>query len=327
MFAATSVDSVRSNSSDPQSETAVEHTELPPAASMQELQIEAAVVETGLKDAYIELIVPDILPIGETLVCDVAIKDAKPGFEGMLLYYLDDVPVLAKRINSDIDIPGIKHDFEYSHKLPETVEIKVVLKCTTIFDDFELISAEAIVTLENHSKSHWMEQEAERVLAEVSDRYQGDFTLQWAINNDYSDFDKEVFVNMKGYQSRTEYLIWVNLAHQRVNVFKGSAGEWELIESFIVGTGAPRSGTKRGVTTITFKQTEWHFGSYICRPITRFWPGTGYAFHSRKLHPVTGEPTDPGIGYPISAGCVRMYNEDAEYIYDNIPLNTTVVVH
>ena len=35
---------------------------------------------------------------------------------------------------------------------------------------------------------------------------------------------------------------------------------------------------------------------------------------------------DASIGYPISHGCVRMYDEDVAYIYNNIPVGTTVVV-
>ena len=42
-----------------------------------------------------------------------------------------------------------------------------------------------------------------------------------------SNWDKNIFVNAKGYRSDSEYLVWVNLAYQRVNVFKGSRGKME----------------------------------------------------------------------------------------------------
>ena len=289
--------------------------------------VDDEVFSTGLEDAYIELIVPDYLPLYETLVCDIAILDAKPGFEGLLIWYLDGESVLEEWIVSDQNLPGISADFEYSRFTPEAADIKASLLYITEDGGIGEISAEESVKLGNYSKTHWMELEAERVLEKVSDRYQGNFTLQWAEYNDYDDFDKEVFVNMKGYKSNTDYLVWVNLSHQRVNVFKGSEGEWELVECFIVATGGPGRGTKRGVTTVTRKQDIWHFGSYIVRPIVRFWPGTGYAFHSRLLFPGTEALKDGSIGYPVSAGCVRMYCDDVWYIYNNIPDGTTVVVH
>jgi len=329
----TSVIYISPGRNDPTRDAAAEYDDLLLSASGENvsddtlLEADAGFV-SGLEDAYIELIVPDVLPINETLFCNAFIRDADPGFEGMFIWYVDGEPVLEKRIVPDVGIPGISIDFKYTRTLQESVEVKASLKSFAKVGDVEEITADAIILLENHSKSFWMEQEAERVLGLVTDRYEGDRTLEWAIDNDYTDFDKEVFVNMKGYESKTEYLLWVNLTYQRVNVFKGSAGEWELIKCFIVGTGAPGSGTKRGVTYISRRQPDgWHFGGYIVKPAVRFWPGTGYAFHSRKLHPTTGEVTDSRIGFPISAGCVRMYNEDIDYIFDNIPDDTTVVVH
>ena len=36
---------------------------------------------------------------------------------------------------------------------------------------------------------------------------------------------------------------------------------------------------------------------------------------------------DARIGFPISHGCLRMYNEDIWWLYNNIPNGTTVVVY
>ncbi|MBQ3404696.1 MAG: L,D-transpeptidase, partial [Oscillospiraceae bacterium] len=32
-------------------------------------------------------------------------------------------------------------------------------------------------------------------------------------------------------------------------------------------------------------------------------------------------------GYPVSHGCVRMYTSDVQWIYNNCPIGTTVVVY
>jgi hypothetical protein len=170
--------------------------------------------------------------------------------------------------------------------------------------------------------------EQERVLELVTLGYKGDYTLKWAEGHDYEDFEKEIWVNAKGHESKTDYLIWVNLSMQRVNIFQGSAENWSLIRSSIVGTGAPGSGTPPGVWRTTYKSAAgWTTSTYTVKPVVGFRENTGYAFHSRLYRPGTTKLSDASIGYPISHGCVRMYDEDIKYIYDNIPIGTTVVVY
>ncbi|MFB0920088.1 MAG: L,D-transpeptidase [Oscillospiraceae bacterium] len=122
--------------------------------------------------------------------------------------------------------------------------------------------------------------------------------------------------------------MWVNLSMQRVNIFKGSKGSWDLIYSCIVGTGAPGRGTPIGVWKTTYKAWGgWTTATYTVKPVVGFKDNTGYAFHSRLYYPGTSKLSDSSIGYPVSHGCVRMYDADILYIYNNIPLGTTVVVY
>ena len=170
--------------------------------------------------------------------------------------------------------------------------------------------------------------EIDRVLKLVTLGYKGNFTLQWALEHDYQTFEKEIWVNAKGYTSNTNYLIWVNLSMQRVNIFKSSNGKWELCHSCVVGTGAPSTGTPVGVWRTTYKSwAGWTTSTYTVKPVVGFKENTGYAFHSRLYAPSTTNISDASIGYPVSHGCVRMYDADIKYIYDNIPLGTTVVVY
>jgi len=61
--------------------------------------------------------------------------------------------------------------------------------------------------------------------------------------------------------------------------------------------------------------------------VVNFKTGSGYAFHSRLYNPGWSETfTDARIGFPVSHGCLRMYSEDVQWMYDNIPIGTTVVV-
>ena len=281
----------------------------------------------GSDDIYLELIVPSVLPLYSTLICDVEIQNIGLDFSGMLTWYLDDEVVMNEVITTDSEVSSISLDFEYTRSTAEEVSVRVTLMFKPEHKRLQMITAEETVIIENYGKKHWIEQEAPRVLEEVTSRYAGNRTLQWAIDNDYDDFDKEVFVNAMGYESETDYLLWVSRSHQRLNVFTKSSDVWELIETFIISTGAPGTATRRGVTTIPSRSAEgWYFEGYFVRPVVRFFPGTGYAFHSRLLRSGSSFK-DSRIGFPVSAGCIRMYCDDIWYIYNNIPDNTTVVIH
>jgi len=169
--------------------------------------------------------------------------------------------------------------------------------------------------------------EDERVLALINSHYSGDYTQAWAEAHDYTVEEKERWIRLKGYDSSTDYLLWVSITHQRVNVFTREAGNWRLEKCFLAGTGAPGYGTPQGVWKITYKNAAgWTTSTYTVSPVVGF-KGGGYAFHSRLRYPGTQTISDPSIGFPVSHGCVRMFQEDIDWLFDTIPVETTVVVY
>jgi len=284
-------------------------------------------IDHGLLGAEMVLGVPAVLPAGSTLAVTAQIENVLPGMSCNLVWYLDEEPVLEALILTGDELPVLTHVFEYSMSMQDNASVRAEVTYVTLQGEQQSISASGEIVIENYGRDYWTQLEAPRVLRDVTSGYRGDFTLEWALANDLSDEDKEVWVNAKGYTSDTGYLLWVNTAYQRVYVFSGSAGDWDLIETFIVGTGARRTPTRAGVTTITYRQTAgWNTGTYTVRPVVRFWPGSGFAFHSRVYYPRSSRLLDDRIGFPVSLGCVRMYDEDIWYIHDNIPNGTTVVV-
>jgi len=292
----------------------------------------------GLKETVIELIAPAILPVGEPLEINIALTGYEVGIGCLLSWYVNGEIAKEDRIITGSEIPGFTHTVEYSRIMDESVDIKVSLKHTTLLNELHEIETEKTIIIENYDISHWKKIETPRVLNMVQSLYNGNFTLEWALENDFDAFDKELYVNAKGYTSRTEYLLWINRDFQRVNVFvgTGAANEWELLEVFIISTGGWVNSTPRGVTTIPSRNAAgWIFieQDYRVEPVVRFWPeqsspeGSSYAFHSRPLDIQTKEVKDERIGFPASSGCIRMYCEDAWWIYDNIPDHTTVVVY
>lgn len=166
---------------------------------------------------------------------------------------------------------------------------------------------------------------ASKITNSITSTYGGDFTHNY--NVDYSDGLKEAYVNSKGYSSSTKYLVWVSRQNQKVYVFTGSKGKWKISKTYICGTGKLSTPTPTGVTYITYREAGWNHSTYSCKPVVRFYPNTGYAFHSRLYYPNYKGLKDPSIGWPVSAGCVRMLDTDITYLYKNVPDKSTVVIY
>ena len=145
------------------------------------------------------------------------------------------------------------------------------------------------------------------------------------VEEPYSTAVMEAFVNQKGYSSSTDYLIWVSLKTQTVNVFRGSKGEWVLERSMPCSSGKNTTPTVRGEFSLKVHYWEWYFGTYKVRYVTTFFGD--YAFHSRIWSNDYSVMLDDTLGIPASDGCVRMADEDCFYIFDQIPSGTRVVVY
>lgn len=145
-------------------------------------------------------------------------------------------------------------------------------------------------------------------------------------SQDYSLGTKEGFVNLNGYSSPTDYMIWLSLKTQRVNIYRGSKGSWKLVRTAPCSTGKNTTPTVSGVYSIIYKTPIWRFLEDYTRVynVTGFWGGQ--AFHSR-LYYYDDTICDGTIGTPASHGCVRMMDEDCRYIYEELPQDTTVVIY
>lgn len=139
---------------------------------------------------------------------------------------------------------------------------------------------------------------------------------------DYTKDTKEEFVNNGGYSSKTSYLIWISSYTQRVNIFKGKKGKWKLTKTCRVATGNSQTRTPRGVYKITYREKGWYYTNTCVKKIVHF--AGRNSFHSR-IYRYDGSLSDATIGRPASHGCVRMYMDDINYIYNKMPIGTTVI--
>lgn len=140
---------------------------------------------------------------------------------------------------------------------------------------------------------------------------------------DYSKAVKEGFVDMSGYDSATEYLVWVSRYTQRVMVYQGQKGDWELIKTMLCASGENNTPTPEGIYEISARTGRWNFDYYYVNNVSIF--SGGHAFHS-VLYNYDGSVYDDRVGQPLSHGCIRMTVEDCNYIY-NLPEHTRVIVY
>lgn len=136
----------------------------------------------------------------------------------------------------------------------------------------------------------------------------------------------EGFVNYKGLNSKTDYLVWVDIDRQMTYVLKKKEGMWKLEKEIICSTGKNISPTKRGKFVIK-DRGEWFYSERL-QSGAMYWVrySGSYLFHSVAMDK-NRNITDDTLGRKSSAGCVRMSIEDSKWFYENIPKGTLVFVN
>lgn len=147
-------------------------------------------------------------------------------------------------------------------------------------------------------------------------------------NSDYSKSTKQEFV--KNYSSKTSYLVWVNQYTMRMNVFTGKKGNWKLYKTKRCVVGEFRMplsyGSKYSLNNCVGRvyrvdeEGESYYFDYA-----RNFHGSGY-FHTRCRWSIDDSLRNSIGSIPSTRGCVRLYDEDAIFIY-GLPKGTKVVIY
>lgn len=139
----------------------------------------------------------------------------------------------------------------------------------------------------------------------------------------------EFYVNYKGLNSPTNYLVWVDIARQRTYIFKKDLeNKFCLIQDFLVTTGRDISPTKTGIFNMHGQRGSYmYLPQYKCS--VKYWTriSGSYLFHSILYSKDGKKIIDSTLGVKSSHGCVRLKDGDAKWIYNNIPSQTTVWVN
>ena len=136
----------------------------------------------------------------------------------------------------------------------------------------------------------------------------------------YWDMDNRV----NGLSSQTNWLIAVDTNRFFVTVYHGGIGNWHVANRFDCAPGKPSTPSRKGIYTVGIKGYVFGHG-YSCYYYTQY--SGDYLFHSIKYNPGTFVVQDGTMGAPASEGCIRLWIENAKYIYDTVPYGSTVLVY
>lgn len=112
------------------------------------------------------------------------------------------------------------------------------------------------------------------------------------------------FVNNNSFESKTDYLIWVDLKNFKTNIFKVQNGRWLLVNSYLCTIGKRSTPTPTGRFKVGIKGL--YFGvekGYKCWYYTQF--KGNYLFHS-IIYNLDGSVRDGRLGMKLSDGCIRL---------------------
>ena len=129
----------------------------------------------------------------------------------------------------------------------------------------------------------------------------------------------EAWINERKTASETEWLFWCNKYGQRVYIFKGSKGKWKLHKTFKCGTGNIdySDGADQGVG----------FGWKIWDKSKEFQGVRAIQYYNMHYSSPWGNSIHYGIaGKPSTHGCIALARTNAIWCFENLPINTRVIV-
>ena len=99
------------------------------------------------------------------------------------------------------------------------------------------------------------------------------------------------------------------------------------MRNYECSTGIASEPTPTGIFKVT-DRGEWFYSEQYEQG-GKYWVQFlgDYLFHSLPYDEDQDEIVDNTLGVPASHGCIRLDTEDAKWIYDNIPNDTTVIIN
>ena len=191
------------------------------------------------------------------------------------------------------------------------------------------------------SKRYFFDSEGRRAVTRGWKTYNGNYYYTYsdgtiAVNTTVNGFPVDKYGKAsldsmdwkaQDYSSNTNYLILVNRSLHKVSIYRRSEGMWSPIKKWYCGDGKSSTPTIEGNFTVGIKMLYFDSGSARCWYATQFCGN--YLFHSVLYYQNSWPASvmDGRVGVGVSHGCVRLQVDNAEWIYDNIPRGTKVIVY
>ena len=127
------------------------------------------------------------------------------------------------------------------------------------------------------------------------------------------------------FESKTDFLIWVDLARARVYVLEYADEGWQVLRNLPASVGDFAHPTPTGRFEVSYKSASiGKEGLYLCRHALCFYGS--YMLHSTLFDWAGQNALDGRLGLRISHGCIRLSPNESRYLYETVPIGTAVVV-
>lgn len=143
----------------------------------------------------------------------------------------------------------------------------------------------------------------------------------------YSKFNTNMteFVNDNNIKSPTDYLIITSTKNKLTYIYIKQNNAWELLYKWSCTVGKSSTPSPKGVFSVGVKYPAIGDENTSVKYATNI--TDDYYYHSILYDGKGIYIKDGRLGVAISHGCIRLDTENAKWIYDNVPEDSTIVIN
>lgn len=146
-----------------------------------------------------------------------------------------------------------------------------------------------------------------------------------ALNYSKFDINMTEFANENKINSPTDYLIITSTKNKLTYIYKKQNNLWELLHKWTCTVGKPSTPSPKGVFSVGVKYPAIVEGDTLAKYAINI--TDDYYYHSILYDGKGLYVKDGRLGVAISHGCIRLATENAQWMYDNVPEGSTIVIN
>lgn len=234
------------------------------------------------------------------------------------LYYFNKV--------SSLDI-NYSNSFGYINQCKKNIENDIYLKCDELMkNDYYTQALNLLSEYSSLIDDETMSKKIQEVKTKRQDYLNDASNVIESSSKALTTVISPDNINELNITSNTNFLINVDINSQKTYVYKAESDNWNLLKTFSCSTGIDGENTPVGSFSIKEKG-EWFFSDEYNQG-GKYWSQiTGdILFHSLPYSNDRTTIVDYTINKPSSHGCIRLYLDDAKWIYENVPRDSKVII-